>query len=282
MKDFIQYSDLTYEDKKAIRNEYYKKPYLSFKSLATKFNISKYTLRKILNVDFMINTNLKNRYTLNSNYFDDIDSEPKAYLLGLLTADGYVGTEKYSNIVFESRDIELVEYLKKEISYTGEIKITTPGGYKNSTSGYKISFSDKNMANKLRDYGIVPFRKQDLLTMPIIPDGLIRHYIRGYIDGDGTISKSVSHSVYHEKEYFYDQLILSIIGPMDFLNDIIRTVNIEKYSFQKSKTEYLFYLKIYSKAEVNKLYKYFYDNITICLNRKRQIWDDYLGANSQK
>ncbi|WP_310418598.1 hypothetical protein [Chamaesiphon sp. OTE_8_metabat_110] len=57
--------------------------------------------------EFGVNTKRKNRYTLNENYFDKIDTPVKSYLLGLMAADGCVTDKNY--IVLESVDRELVE-----------------------------------------------------------------------------------------------------------------------------------------------------------------------------
>ena len=38
-------------------------------------------------------------YIVNEDYFETIDTEEKAYILGLLYADGFVGNEKFNNIV---------------------------------------------------------------------------------------------------------------------------------------------------------------------------------------
>lgn len=74
-----------------------------------------------------INTKRRNRYTLNENYFDEIDSQVKAYLLGLIAADGCVTQTNY--IAFESIDKELTELLSIELQYSGEIRIIKPQGY---------------------------------------------------------------------------------------------------------------------------------------------------------
>ena len=49
-----------------------------------------------------INTKRRNRYSLNKSYFDVIDSHSKAYLLGLIAADGCVTNTNY--VAFESID----------------------------------------------------------------------------------------------------------------------------------------------------------------------------------
>lgn len=70
--------------------------------------------------EFGVNTKRRNRYTLNENYFDNIDTPVKSYLLGLMAADGCVTDKNY--IVLESIDRELVELFAREIEYSGEIR----------------------------------------------------------------------------------------------------------------------------------------------------------------
>jgi hypothetical protein len=68
-----------------------------------------------------VNTKRRNRYSLNENYFDYIDSHVKSYLLGLIAADGCVTSTNY--FAFESIDRELTELLKSELQYSGEIRL---------------------------------------------------------------------------------------------------------------------------------------------------------------
>jgi hypothetical protein len=93
--------------------------------------------------DFGVNTKRKNRYTLNENYFDNIDTPIKSYLLGLMAADGCVTDKNY--IVLESIDRELVELLAKEIEYSGEIREIDRSPYQ---PHYRINFSSQRLARK--------------------------------------------------------------------------------------------------------------------------------------
>jgi hypothetical protein len=70
--------------------------------------------------EFGVNTKRRNRYTLNENYFDKIDTPVKSYLLGLLAADGCVTDKNY--IVLESIDRELVNLFAREIEFLGAIR----------------------------------------------------------------------------------------------------------------------------------------------------------------
>ncbi|ALP91774.1 hypothetical protein ATN24_16965 [Clostridium butyricum] len=72
---------------------------------------------------------MKNRYVLNENYFNEINTEAKAYILGFIYADGFVGNENFNNIVIAVNDLEILEFIVKEIEFTGEIRKTKKGIY---------------------------------------------------------------------------------------------------------------------------------------------------------
>lgn len=66
-------------------------------------------------------TSFNNRkYKVNHNYFD-IWTHNMAYILGFIASDGYVG-DNYFAIGLKSDDTEILEKIKKELNFTGEIK----------------------------------------------------------------------------------------------------------------------------------------------------------------
>lgn len=79
IKDYRNLSDY---DKDKIEEFYYKNKEYKFSELANALNVSKRSVSRVL-TERNINTKRKNRYTLNENYFGNIDSEEKAYILGL-------------------------------------------------------------------------------------------------------------------------------------------------------------------------------------------------------
>ena len=62
------------------------------RSIPELLGVSGRSVARVLS-EFGVNTKRKNKYTLNENYFDKIDTPVKSYLLGLMAADGCV-TEK--------------------------------------------------------------------------------------------------------------------------------------------------------------------------------------------
>ena len=89
----IPYNKLTESDKDNIISIYYNPNYknFTFKQMANLCGVSERAFSRVL-TEKGINTKLKNRYKIeNEKYFDEINTEKKAYFLGLLFAEWYVG-----------------------------------------------------------------------------------------------------------------------------------------------------------------------------------------------
>lgn len=125
-------------------------------------------------------------YPANENFFNEIDTEAKAYILGFLYADGnnYIGKTNHSNeisISLKETDFLILEKIKNLLSPATQLK------YKNSYCLLKIN--SKHISNQLTNLGCVPNKSLILKYPNFISDELTHHFIRGYFDGDGSIYK---------------------------------------------------------------------------------------------
>lgn len=134
------------------------------------------------------------KLTKNENYFNEIDTELKAYLLGFFLADGCViqpsSGNKCISMCLQEQDKYVLEWFLKEIVPDGKIS-----SHKKKSTGnvqYNIKFTAKTMAEKLEElYNIKPRKTQDInFIFPFdkIPNELLHHFIRGFFDGDGWIT----------------------------------------------------------------------------------------------
>lgn len=138
-----------------------------------------------------------NKFFVDETVFDNINNQDNAYFLGLLYADGcnydYNGVVKIDLI---QQDIETLESFKEFLKYDGTIKY-----YKSETKiindkiyicqpTCRLSFRNKRISENLSKYGCTSNKTYTLMfpTKDIVPNNLIRHFIRGYMDGDGGIS----------------------------------------------------------------------------------------------
>lgn len=117
-----------------------------------------------------------------SDIFEKIDTEEKAYWLGFLCADGYIGTEtNHIEIALAVKDIEHIKKFAKFINYKRKIL--------RDNIRARITFRDKKMHSDLTKLGCSP-KKSLTLQFPNeeqVPRYLLRHFVRGFIDGDGYI-----------------------------------------------------------------------------------------------
>ncbi len=228
----------------------------------------------------IIHKNFKNKlsdrrtYTLNDYYFSDINSQEKAYILGLLAADGYVGN--HNEFIISSKDKDILEKIRKEMNISKDLSLGSKGGFENSGRNFEIRLSSKFLVNDLNNLGFYPNKSLTFNTIPNINSDLKRHFLRGYFDGDGSITHYVRTYNVKGKEYSYDRLTMTILATEPLLLEFIKEFNFEKYSFNKSKTPELKYLYISSKEELLHIYNLMYENSSISLNRKREIWEKYI------
>ena len=127
----------------------------------------------------------------NPRFFNKIDSELKAYFLGLLMSDGYILTTLYNKeigIALKASDKYILDILNENISPLKKIS-----RYKNS---YKWKVISEDMYEDLKHHGILENKSHIDYNYPKIPKKFDKDFIRGYFDGDGCISvKSTGYNV---------------------------------------------------------------------------------------
>lgn len=151
------------------------------------------TMRKRLKEQFGLEFLPDGKKQVDSHYFDEINTEAKAYWLGFLTADGYVSDTNTIELCLAEADKEHVEKFKKAISSKHAISLKKTNLNGKEFLSYRISIKDTIMANTLRSYGLTS-DKSYTAYIPNIPNELMRHYIRGLFDGDGSIMIRSSNS----------------------------------------------------------------------------------------
>ena len=143
----------------------------------------------------------RTKKTCQRDFFNVIDTEEKAYWLGFIFADGYISysdknmkkgqvTTAYCvGIKLKWSDQEHLKKFNKSIGGNYKVfkEISHPDGFrKQTTEAAKILVYSQQMYNDLNNY----FDRDKTYTakFPEIPDNLMRHFIRGYFDGDGCLS----------------------------------------------------------------------------------------------
>ena len=235
----------------------------SLSSLAKEFKISRNTITKKFREIGRVPINYQNSIKFNQYVFDFVDSEVKAYWLGFIAADGYIGKVNEFEIGLSIKDKEHLEKFKEFIGHSCSIK------EKKSNNSCILSFRNKYFINSLKSLGINNC-KSLTLKFPSIDKKLISHFIRGYFDGDGCI-----HIRKQVKKY---PLLVSILGTPMFLEEMRKYLpKINKLYKNKGSEKTLIYQTSGKKAK--ELLSYLYKDATVYLERKRNLFIAVLNRN---
>jgi hypothetical protein len=127
-------------------------------------------------------------------FFDSVDSEIKAYLLGLIYTDGCIHFHKKSLHYRLIYDIQESDYELIGL-FLDSLQATKHKVYKRLSKGtIRVEFSSKRLCESLMGLGIVRRKSYTNVFPTSIRDDFMRHYIRGCFDGDGCISFSKRHN----------------------------------------------------------------------------------------
>ena len=201
-------------------------------------------------------------YSIVESVFENIDTEEKAYWLGFLYADGYVDDVRHSvSLALKEEDKEHVEKFRDFCGLYGKKlhkKIRNIKGKKYVS--YELCFQSKKATDDLIKCGCVN-KKTFILNFPsteILPEKLSIHFIRGYMDGDGSITHGGKNA---------SSITLETIGTDDFLKTYYKKLGFEgknTYRFNHSTVRRAILSGPYAIYALDSLYK----NANIFLPRK--------------
>lgn len=201
---------------------------------------------------------LTRKPNFNYHYFDLIDTEQKAYLLGFVFADGYIeSNERCLTFNINKRDIDLFDKISDEVDYKGKYS-------KSSTKNcIRIYLSSVHLVGKLKEYGINRNKTNSLRMPKLDNEDLYRHFLRGYFDGDGHIGKR--------------QCAL-VIGSHGFLRDFLSYLN-GKFDNEIYHQTIGAYYRVQLNRRDHNIVEWLYKDNKIALKRKNKAylenWSNY-------
>ncbi len=185
-----------------------------------------------------------------------------AYAIGLIATDGNLSKDgRHMN--FTSKDLVLVESFKKCLDLNNKIG-RKARGYEQEKKYFQIQFGDKNFYEFLLSLGLTPTKSKTLGSLNI-PDQYFADFLRGCIDGDGSIG---THS-HPESRHLQLRVRLSSAS-RNFLEwmkvEIMRQVNINGGWIDVYRSMYVL---AYGKSDSIKLLNFmYYPKAELYLHRK--------------
>lgn len=251
--------------------ELYQSRYMSCKDIGKEVGLGEHKVVDILKEAGCYKSHHRNKkHYCNSNYFAAIDTEEKAYWLGVFYADGNVSSTT-PEIKFSSIDKEWIELFLNSIDSTDTPHREFHKVYQKEI--WKARISDQQLHDDLISVGCVP-AKSLVITFPQLQENLIPHFIRGYFDGDGFVSISNNST---KKENCFTLKSGFCSGSKTFIEQLVSYLptKFKTISKRKKPNSSLYDIKL-SVKDSYKLYKYMYTNATIFLQRKKDKFDNYI------
>ena len=245
---------------------------MSLREIENQFGATRATVSKFLETNGIKTTkgNHYRKYFHDINFFETINTEEKAYWLGFMYADGYIvnhdnryGEDDFG-ITLAEDSIDSIEKFK------ASIKATNPIRYDNSKQGQrqvKLVCCSQKTVNDLIDKGVLKGKSLILKPPTKVPQELIRHFIRGFFDGDGSLMKNQSNSY-----IAYGIDFTTTYEMAKWLQDTLQVGNI----FPDKRREATWYFSVGGNQQVLKLCHYMYDNASIWMDRKYNRYKELL------
>lgn len=194
-----------------------------------------------------------------------------AYAIGLIATDGNLSKDG-RHINLTSKDLEMLMNFKKCLGLENKIGRKARGGSMDKKY-FVLQFGDRIFYDFLLSLGLTP-RKSLTLGELAVPDQFFSNFLRGCIDGDGSIGS------FKHPESKHPQLRVRLYsGSKNFLlwikDRIMSNFNIDTgWIEEKGKTR--IYKLVFAKEDSIKLLKFIYSNSNCSLTRKYDIAKIYI------
>lgn len=199
----------------------------------------------------------------------DTWTEKSAYILGFILADGYIQTKNKDgnnkfNLQFEqkSTDIDIIYKICAALEFRGKIF------FSKNKRNVKIIIHNSHLIKEAINKGIPEENKTFCAKFPDnIPKDMIRHFIRGLIDGDGwsSINKDYRNN---------DRYILGFCGTEALVNRVKELLPEKLDNIKISKSSNNCWRFNIEKQKAFNIAKWLYEDTTIYLERKFQAYNN--------
>lgn len=202
----------------------------------------------------------KRKPKLDEHFFDVIDTEEKAYILGFLSADGYVDCcRKNLCLNINSKDIDILYKIKNAMHCENPI---TKSSTKNCC---RLNMSSKYLVETISKYGVTR-AKSKILPFPVLKKEMYRHYFRGYCDGNGCVHK---------------RQVIIVTGSESFYTGFVKYLQDNFGMKISSSSERTHFRVVLSRKDLN-IVMWMYDGAKIYLDRKYKSYIENWVSYAEK
>ena len=232
---------------------------------ATKIGVSSATVLRFLKMRGVQAREIN--YECNEHYFDELDSEQKLYWFGFFLADGRLNLRTNASSFFECnlgmKDKNHLELFCKHIGYTGPIRdievlhTITHKLYKHAN----LKITRAHLVGALKRLGFKDVQSGNYWPLTVFDDEQIRHILRGYFDGDGSIYTN-------DKRGFIWYICGPFKEPLEYF--MSKCPVVDRYNAVGSENRWR--VRYGGNQIVARICEWLYKDATIWLGRKRKVW----------
>lgn len=254
---------------------------LTLTDLSKKYNVCHKTILNHLNKDGKTSAlGVKRKYQ-SDDFFNVIDCEEKAYILGFYVGDGYITSNSFG-IAIQEDDKEVLVKIRDIISPKSNLNYIKPKLSKLgfvSKPMYRLRISSKQIVEDLEKYKL-GYNKTyiEKSVKNIVPTHLFKHFVRGYFDADGCINHTSGFCRHKEWQGEYHNYIWNIIskdrGILEEIKDFLIQNDIHPNIYPDQKGCFL--ISLTKRGEFKKLFELIYNDCSIFLERKRNKFNEIL------
>lgn len=220
----------------------------------------------------------RRKYSVNDDYFEIIDTEEKAYWLGFLYADGWLRSDSDKiGLSLALEDKEHIEKFKKSLDSKSIIKVYEQKQGFNAGSYYaRILITSSKMKKDLISNGMLEHKTEKITFPNFLNKNLYRHFIRGYFDGDGSITCG-GYQVCGNKDFN-----IKIVGTKELLNSFKEILGVNTTLSQRHPDRNVnnYSITIGGNLQVRRIMDYLYKDSTIYLIRKYKKYEELIKQQS--
>ena len=250
---------------------------------------------EIIEKEYPLYKNGTSKREIRHDFFKNIQTEMQAYMLGFHAADGSLDEErKMFRLKLSEKDAEIVN-LYKIIS--PEARTFKSDGYESKATVrdrtikigaiFGIEITSKILVGDLVDLGFGYRKTYAENNLPNIPEHLMRHFIRGYFDGDGCITFGIREPKPIELQTPKDSKKVRVTQSFQIDSKTITIINdmisfFKKYNINLNynylKRDGMHRMCTASKKEVEKIFHFLYDDSNFYLKRKFNKFNYYVNT----
>lgn len=199
---------------------------------------------------------LPRKYQADHSFFDEINTQEKAYWLGFIGADGCVRMHVNSprlEMCLAPKDADHLRLLRTALRSTH--KVTA------AKTSCRFAICSRRLFDGLGKHGVHPRKTLTYRWPDSLSPELLRHFVRGYFDGDGSFSMTTRN-----------QVVASVVGTEQFLMGL-RSYLIRTLGFPENRLRWQTAAPRLSYGGNKQMVRFahlLYDDATVYLNRKRE------------